>query len=83
VLSNPAEQYPSVFGKVKFFKDYPYALPTFTAGAIGFSAVIISALFIKEVCLFLLSSLRLLPKAYLKNRLLIKKPSKIHQLIPQ
>lgn len=52
-LSNPAEQYPSVFGKVKFFKDYPYALPSFTVGAIGLSAVITSALFIKEVCLLL------------------------------
>lgn len=50
-LSNPADQYPSVFGRVQFFKDYPYALPSFTVGAIGLSAVVTSALFVKEVCL--------------------------------
>lgn len=48
-LSNPTEQYPSLFGKVQFLKEYPYALPTFTVGVIGMSAMIISALFIKEV----------------------------------
>ncbi len=52
-FSNPAEQYPSVFGKIKFFVDYPYALPTFIVGAIGLSATIISALFVREVGLFL------------------------------
>jgi hypothetical protein len=50
VLSNPSDQYPSAFGKIQFFKDYPYALATFAISAIGFSAVIISALFLKEVC---------------------------------
>lgn len=48
-LSRPAVQYPSVFGRVQFFKDYPYALPTFTTGAIGATACVVSALFIKEV----------------------------------
>ncbi|RDW77631.1 putative peptide transporter [Coleophoma cylindrospora] len=48
VLSNPVDQYPSAFGKVQFFKDYPYALPTFATGAIGLSASIISAIFINE-----------------------------------
>jgi len=48
-LSNPAEQYPSVFGRIQLFKDYPYALPTFATGAIGASAAIINALFLKEV----------------------------------
>lgn len=47
-LSKPAEQYPSVFGRIQLFKDFPYALPTFTTGAIGASAAIISALFTKE-----------------------------------
>jgi len=47
-LSNPAEQYPFVFGRLHFFKDYPYALPTFVVGAIGVSAVITSVFFVKE-----------------------------------
>jgi MFS family permease len=47
-LSKPAEQYPSVFGRIKLFKDFPYALPTFATGAVGVSAAIVSALFIKE-----------------------------------
>jgi len=51
MLAAPAEQYPAVFGKIQFFKDYPYALPTFVTGLIGLSAAIISALFVKEVCL--------------------------------
>lgn len=49
LLSNPAEQYPSVFGHIEFFREYPYALPTFVTGAIGASAAVVSALFIKEV----------------------------------
>ncbi len=48
-LSNPAEQYPRIFGRVKLFKDFPYALPTFATGAVGMSAAIIMALFVKEV----------------------------------
>ncbi|KAL3420317.1 major facilitator superfamily transporter [Phlyctema vagabunda] len=48
VLSNPADQYPRLFGNIQFFRDYPYALPTFGTGAVGVSACIISALFIKE-----------------------------------
>ena len=47
-LSNPADQYPSVFGRIRLFKEFPYALPTFATGAIGVSAAITSALFIKE-----------------------------------
>ncbi|EED22793.1 conserved hypothetical protein [Talaromyces stipitatus ATCC 10500] len=47
-LSRPADQYPSVFGRIQFFRDYPYALPTFTTGLIGATACVISALFIKE-----------------------------------
>lgn len=51
-LSRPADQYPSVFGNIQFFKDYPYALPTFVTGSIGATACIVSAFFIKEVCSF-------------------------------
>ncbi|OCL12918.1 MFS general substrate transporter [Glonium stellatum] len=47
-LSNPTKQYPAVFGNIQFFKNYPYALPTFVAGGIGATATIISVLFVEE-----------------------------------
>ncbi|EXJ65364.1 hypothetical protein A1O7_01705 [Cladophialophora yegresii CBS 114405] len=50
-LSKPATVYPSVFGKIKFFRDYPYALPTFVTGSIGAIAAITSAFGLKEACL--------------------------------
>jgi hypothetical protein len=52
-LSDPAEQFGGIFKRVEFFPEYPYALSTFVAGTIGASAVILCALFIKEVCLIL------------------------------
>lgn len=48
-LARPATEYPSVFGKIKFFHDYPFALPTFVTGSIGMIATITSAIGIKEV----------------------------------
>jgi|SRR6266536_3212465 len=48
-LASPAEQYPSIFGGVKFFEEYPYALPTFITGTIGGAAAVCCALFVKEV----------------------------------
>ncbi|ETI27017.1 hypothetical protein G647_10116 [Cladophialophora carrionii CBS 160.54] len=50
-LAKPATVYPSVFGKIKFFWDYPYALPTFVTGAIGAIATITSAFGLKEASL--------------------------------
>lgn len=47
-LSEPAQQYPGLFGNVKFFIDYPYALPSFAVGAIGLSAVFVTAVFTEE-----------------------------------
>ncbi|KAK4465597.1 protein zinc induced facilitator-LIKE 1 [Cladorrhinum samala] len=47
-LSDPAEQYPGLFGNVKFFIDYPYALPSFAVGVIGLSAVLVTAVFAEE-----------------------------------
>lgn len=48
VLAEPAKQYPAVFGNVRFLVDYPYALPSFAVGAIGLSAVVVTALFAEE-----------------------------------
>ncbi|KAF2456552.1 major facilitator superfamily domain-containing protein [Lineolata rhizophorae] len=47
-LAKPADQFPSVFGHVKFFRDYPYAPATVVTGALCFSAAIISLFFIDE-----------------------------------
>jgi hypothetical protein len=54
-LAKPAEQYPSLFGDVQFFIDFPYLLPTLVAGGIAAIAVITTAIFVEEVsssCLF-------------------------------
>lgn len=48
VLAEPATAYPSVFGKVRFFQEYPYVLSTSVVGLVGLSAVIACALFLKE-----------------------------------
>jgi hypothetical protein len=50
-LADPAQQYKSVFGGVKFFEEFPYALPTLVSGGIGLIAAIVCALFLKEVCI--------------------------------
>ncbi|KIX97728.1 uncharacterized protein Z520_06506 [Fonsecaea multimorphosa CBS 102226] len=47
-LANPATEYPSVFGHVKLFREYPYALPTFVTGSIGLMATITTAIGVKE-----------------------------------
>ncbi|RDL36140.1 Major facilitator superfamily transporter [Venustampulla echinocandica] len=48
VLSSPAEQYPDVFGRFAFLKEFPYALPTFVNGMIAAVATIICGLFLQE-----------------------------------
>ncbi|KAK5477745.1 hypothetical protein LTR55_008337 [Exophiala xenobiotica] len=47
-LAKPATVFPSIFGHIQFFHDYPYALPTIVTGSIGAIATVTSALFIKE-----------------------------------
>lgn len=47
-LSQPARQYPRVFGHVQFFNDYPYALATFACGTFGLFAAAFGAIFVKE-----------------------------------
>ncbi|KAK8017799.1 tetracycline-efflux transporter [Apiospora rasikravindrae] len=48
VLADPAQQYPRVFGGVRFFEAYPYALPSFAVGVVGLTAVVTSAFFVEE-----------------------------------
>ncbi|XP_014561992.1 hypothetical protein COCVIDRAFT_85609 [Bipolaris victoriae FI3] len=47
-LERPADKFPSTFGKVRFWHDYPYALPNIVIAAIGLSAGIATLLFVKE-----------------------------------
>lgn len=47
-LADPAEQYPKVFGGIRFFVEYPYALPSIAVSAVGLSAVIVTFLFAEE-----------------------------------
>lgn len=47
-LADPARQYPGLFGDVRFFHDYPYALPSLAVGLIGFSAVVVTAVCVEE-----------------------------------
>lgn len=54
-LAKPATVFPSIFGHVQFFHDFPYALPTIVTGGIGAIATISSGIFIKEVCVPLVS----------------------------
>jgi MFS family permease len=50
-LAKPAEQYPSVFGNIQFFKDFPYLLPTMVAGGLSIIAVLTVAFLVEEVSL--------------------------------
>ena len=49
-LADPAHQYPGLFGHLKFFQKFPYALATFTTGTFGLIAMLTCAAFLKEVC---------------------------------
>lgn len=46
-LADPARKYPTLFGGVAFFEQYPYALPGLVVGAVNASAVL-SSLYLKE-----------------------------------
>ena len=48
VLADPAREFPRVFGKLDFFVQYPYALPTFVAAVYGVSASAVCLLFLNE-----------------------------------
>ncbi|CAA9963905.1 ProP Permease major facilitator superfamily [Pyrenophora teres f. maculata] len=47
-LERPANKFPSTFGKVQFWHDYPYALPNFIVATMAFLAVITTLFFVKE-----------------------------------
>ncbi|KAJ6073169.1 hypothetical protein N7467_011254 [Penicillium canescens] len=47
-LADPVRQYPGVFGAVRFFQNYPYALSSLVVALVGATAAISSACFVKE-----------------------------------
>lgn len=47
-LANPAVQYPGIFGGIRFFEDYPYALSSWVVALVGATAALSSALFVDE-----------------------------------
>lgn len=49
-LERPAVKFPSMFGNVRFFNDYPYALPGFVCSFVGLSAALLVTFYVKEVC---------------------------------
>ncbi|KIW17943.1 hypothetical protein PV08_05138 [Exophiala spinifera] len=48
VLSNPATEYPRLFGNFTLFKEYPYLLPTLVGGCVAAITSITCAVFIQE-----------------------------------
>ncbi|KAF2018231.1 MFS general substrate transporter [Aaosphaeria arxii CBS 175.79] len=47
-LERPAEKFPSTFGKIRFFHDYPYALPSIITSLFALSTAVTTILFVKE-----------------------------------
>ncbi|KZO91658.1 MFS general substrate transporter [Calocera viscosa TUFC12733] len=47
-LSKPCEQYPSIFGQLTLFVDYPYLLPCIAAGAMSGVGALLSVFFLHE-----------------------------------
>jgi len=48
-LSEPAKQYPSLFGRFQILADYPYFLPCAICGTMGLLAALLNVLFLTEV----------------------------------
>ncbi|KAF2648278.1 MFS general substrate transporter [Lophiostoma macrostomum CBS 122681] len=47
-LERPALKFPSTFGRIQFFHDYPYAFPGFITASVGLIAAILTTFFVKE-----------------------------------
>ncbi|KIK60237.1 hypothetical protein GYMLUDRAFT_43977 [Collybiopsis luxurians FD-317 M1] len=48
ILADPATTWPHIFGKISFFKEYPWFLPCFAAGLLAFVAFLLSSWGLKE-----------------------------------
>lgn len=49
VLESPATKYSGTFGKIKFFRDFPYVLPGMVTSLVALSGALLVMLFVKEV----------------------------------
>lgn len=49
ILSDPASSYPSLFGDVWFFHEFPYAAPNILSAIFLFCAMLLVWLFLEEV----------------------------------
>ncbi|KAH7125600.1 major facilitator superfamily domain-containing protein [Dendryphion nanum] len=47
-FEGPARKFPSTLGRIKFFRDYPYALPGFLTASMYLSAALLSLFFLRE-----------------------------------
>ncbi|CAL3968237.1 hypothetical protein PZA11_006780 [Diplocarpon coronariae] len=48
ILQSPARQYGGLFESIQFFRNYPYALPTFATGSVGVAVAVLCAIWVKE-----------------------------------
>lgn len=49
MFESPAKKFPSTFGKIQFFHEFPYALPSFMVAGVGVVCVVVTAVFVREV----------------------------------
>ena len=50
-FADPAAHHPDVFGKIAFFREYPYALPNLLAGSLFLVGIAAGVLFLRVSCL--------------------------------
>jgi hypothetical protein len=76
LLSKPAEQYPTLFGHLSFFKLFPYLLPNLAVASLGVVGLIVAIFTLTE-------TKRDLVKTNITEReeLLIKEVRKIHSIL--
>lgn len=53
-FSNPAEEWPNVFGESRVFKEYPYLLPCLVAAAFPIAAFLLALIALREVTIVIL-----------------------------
>lgn len=47
-FAKPADQYEGTFDHIKFFRDWPYALPTLIIGSLGLITALMVIFFVRE-----------------------------------
>ncbi|KAJ4472104.1 major facilitator superfamily multidrug-resistance, DHA1 sub-family [Lentinula aciculospora] len=75
ILADPATRWPHIFGKLSFFRQYPWFLSCATAGFLAFIAFVLSCWGLKEVRRFpIIISLQTLPSKTKQNRIVESSP---------